>query len=59
MEHVCSYEGEWLDGQKHGFGAERMAPPLSTVYQGEWRYGRKEGHGKIITPENEVTLDQH
>ncbi|KAL7748588.1 hypothetical protein RI367_005999 [Sorochytrium milnesiophthora] len=44
-----SYTGDFVDGQRHGFGTFHYAD--GSLYRGEWRQGRKHGTGEYITPE--------
>ena len=38
------YDGEWLDGKKHGAG--KMTFDNGCVYQGQWRDGKPSGRSK-------------
>ena len=40
------YEGEWMDGERHGYGTNISKGSLERSYEGEWRYDKKEGQGK-------------
>jgi hypothetical protein len=43
------YEGEWLDGQRHGQGIATY--PDGTVYTGQFVEGQREGTGEIVMPD--------
>lgn len=47
-----SYEGEFKDGMKEGFGKE--VHDEDTYYEGEWMADKKHGEGKLVTPNGEV-----
>ncbi|OWZ17925.1 hypothetical protein PHMEG_0008069 [Phytophthora megakarya] len=40
------YVGEWKDGQRHGYGIERMEN--GEVYEGYWGYDRHNGPGELV-----------
>jgi hypothetical protein len=41
------YEGEWVDGKRHGFGTYQYATGAS--YTGEWSENKKNGQGVYIS----------
>ncbi|KAG2773894.1 hypothetical protein PC129_g16153 [Phytophthora cactorum] len=40
------YVGEWKDGQRHGYGIERMEN--GELYEGYWAYDRHNGPGELV-----------
>ena len=55
------YEGEWLEGLKHGYGKmtykyttsheKGKVTKRSTVYEGLWEQGKKQGRGTLTAIE--------
>lgn len=41
------YEGEWVDGKRHGFGTYQYA--TGATYTGEWSDNKKHGQGLYIS----------
>ncbi len=51
------YEGELLEGQRHGTGCLSFADcPL--VYEGEWRHGKRHGRGTLYYNTDRTTYYQ-
>ena len=52
------YEGEWLQGQKHGHGkmtyGSIAAGPSGDVYDGEWQDNLRHGKGTMTFKNNDV-----
>ena len=40
------YEGNWVDGEKHGEG--RYVAPNGTVYEGSFIHGERHGEGRLV-----------
>lgn len=40
------YEGELLDGERHGYGTLTFAGS-AVVYEGQWQFGKRHGSGTI------------
>lgn len=51
--NFSTYEGEWKDGKKHGFGT--IVYKDGARYEGNFQNGYKHGKGVIIYP----TLNQY
>lgn len=43
------YEGEYVDGQRHGYGKMIWPEPEAKIYEGEWVDGKAHGHGTYLT----------
>ena len=50
------YEGEFLNGKKHGDGVITYAD--GNVYIGHWREGRRHGHGQYLYQAREADLNE-
>ncbi|XP_037930359.1 MORN repeat-containing protein 3-like [Teleopsis dalmanni] len=49
-----AYDGQWLDGKRHGFGTMRKSKPDGTYekyYVGDWKCDKKSGEGKQFFPD--------
>lgn len=55
QDEVGTYEGEFDDGVKHGFGEFCFKTGLR--YIGEYKQGIREGNGKIINKNQTVAYD--
>ena len=44
------YEGEWLNGKKHGEG-KSFSSNGNVSYEGEWLNGKKSGYGILYGPD--------
>merc|ERR1719215_2164675 len=49
-----TYTGQWREGQYHGHGEWKAAPPSCESYIGEWKKGRKHGYGVQRFPNGDV-----
>ena len=38
-----SYDGDWVDNKKHGFGVYKLSN--GEIYVGEWKFGKRHGKG--------------
>ena len=47
------YEGQWLNGKKHGRGLE-VDMTEGSFYIGEWRANLKEGYGRLVLESGNV-----
>lgn len=45
-----SYEGQWVNGQRHGFGTK--INPDGSSYKGQWQFDKKTGKGLLIYGRN-------
>ena len=50
---MTMYEGEWKDGQSHGYGKIKFTN--GDVYEGEWKDNQKYDHGKATCVERRHT----
>jgi 1-phosphatidylinositol-4-phosphate 5-kinase len=41
-----TYNGQWADNRKHGYGEEKLVN--NCVYVGDFRFGNKHGSGKLV-----------
>lgn len=42
------YDGEVLDGFRHGYGRLTVADGSSVVYEGMWQHGKRHGRGGVL-----------
>lgn len=49
------YEGEMLDGWRHGMGV--CMYPNGFMYQGQWKRGREHGRGKLMTADRRTIYE--
>lgn len=49
------YTGDFIDGQKHGFGVYLYSNSLT--YKGHYKNNVREGLGKLINPNNRVAYE--
>lgn len=52
----AEYDGEWLDGARHGMGMQSW--PDGTTYIGQWGYGRAHGCGQLRHCDGDVYTGQ-
>ena len=45
-EDGCRYEGDMVNGMKHGFGA-LFSPEGNLLYEGQWQFGKLHGKGVL------------
>eukprot|EP00927_Polykrikos_kofoidii_P035786 TRINITY_DN30314_c0_g1_i1.p1 TRINITY_DN30314_c0_g1~~TRINITY_DN30314_c0_g1_i1.p1 ORF type:complete len:1248 (+),score=194.36 TRINITY_DN30314_c0_g1_i1:118-3861(+) len=51
---LTRYEGQWLDGKRHGTGQLTYTANGESQYYGDWRNDMKHGHGRQIWPSGNV-----
>ena len=44
----CYYEGQWIDGEPHGYGKGKIIYPNGDFYEGEMYDGNLQGKGKKV-----------
>ncbi|CAE7611247.1 RSPH10B [Symbiodinium natans] len=50
LEGKTRYDGQWLDGKRHGQGKLTYSSDTTSYYDGGWQAGQKHGHGKQLWP---------
>lgn len=52
------YEGDFLDGVRHGFGTLTPGGDSAGRYEGAWVAGRRHGRGRIELPDGSTVVGQ-
>lgn len=54
IEPYGQYEGQFLNGEKHGKGRYKYNSQL--IFEGEYRNGQKQGKGKLVNKDGTLKL---
>lgn len=59
LPSISAYRGQWIKGQRNGYGILNLGLGLGSYYKGEFKQNKKHGVGKFVTNNGLILQDKN